>query len=76
MGSSCFARGNRANLELLESFLETNDLRQAIDLTGSRCEQCCPRGPNIRIGETSYHGVDEGSLLDLLEALAAGPEEV
>ena len=66
MGSSCFARGNNANLELIERFLEEQSLHVTVRLCGSRCEDCCAEGPNVRIDGKLYHHVDRGMLLDLL----------
>ena len=67
MGSSCFARGNRNNLTLIENFLEKHNLTAAVRLEGSHCDAECQKGPNIRIGDTLYQHVDPGMLLDILE---------
>ena len=68
MGSSCFARGNRNNLPLIERFLIERGLDQRVEIRGSRCEERCAEGPNILIDGKPYSNVDEGALLDLLEA--------
>jgi NADH:ubiquinone oxidoreductase subunit E len=68
MGSSCFARGNDRNLAVLEAYLARHELDAAVSLTGTRCESACSHGPNIRIDGTLHRMVDEGTLLDLLEA--------
>ncbi|NLN91865.1 MAG: (2Fe-2S) ferredoxin domain-containing protein [Candidatus Hydrogenedens sp.] len=67
MGSSCFARGNKKNLALIEDFLETRNLSASIRLEGSHCASQCQSGPNIRIDGTLYQYVDTGMLLDILE---------
>lgn len=67
MGSSCFARGNKKNLALIENFLETHDLEASVRLEGSHCASECQSGPNIRIDGTLYQHVDTGVLLDILE---------
>mgnify|MGYP000880654932 FL=1 len=38
MGSSCFARGNHKNLDILEEFVENHNLDIDIQLIESRCE--------------------------------------
>ena len=43
MGSSCFARGNAANLDYIENFVKENEV------IGSRCENNCAVGPNVII---------------------------
>lgn len=37
MGSSCFARGNAKNLQLIQNFLEQNEIEAEVELTGLRC---------------------------------------
>ena len=49
MGSSCFARGNAANLEFIENFIKEHDIDAKMDLFGSRCENKCAEGPNVII---------------------------
>ena len=75
MGSSCFARGNRENLNIIERFLADKDLEPSASLCGSRCEDCCAEGPNIRIDGVLYHHVDRGTLLDLLQEHFSTGEE-
>ena len=53
MGSSCFARGNAANLDYLENYVKEHGLDAKIEVVGSRCENICAQGPNVIInGET------------------------
>ncbi len=68
MGSSCFARGNRKHLELIERFLERRNLRDEVVVEGSHCEEHCAEGPNIRIDGHLYQHMDAGMLLDVLES--------
>ncbi len=67
MGSSCFARGNELNLEIIEETLKRRGLSRYVELRGCRCMGECSKGPNVRIGDRTHHFVDEGSLIDLLE---------
>ena len=67
MGNSCFARGNNAMLETLESLIEANGWKQRVALSGLRCENHCSGGPNIKIDGRLYHGMDVGTLHDLLK---------
>ena len=67
MGSSCFARGNRTNLELIRRFLQDHGLEAQVLLVGSRCEGACTTGPNLRIGERSFRRVTPETLQVLLE---------
>jgi len=66
MGSSCFARGNARNLELIESYLERREISDKVELCGSRCEGHCRKGPNLAIDGEMHHGVDASLLMALL----------
>ncbi len=67
MGSSCFARGNREHLELIENYLQDSGLAAAVAFSGCRCRGECGSGPNVEINGTLHQGIDAGTLLDLLE---------
>ncbi len=66
MGSSCFARGNARNLELIESYIKDNGVDAEIDLSGTRCEGKCAKGPNIFINGIEYNEVNEEKVLEIL----------
>ncbi|MDO4586076.1 MAG: redox-sensing transcriptional repressor Rex [Planctomycetia bacterium] len=66
MGSSCFARGNEDNLRVIEEFIETNNFKAQIELSGKCCVGQCSDGPNIIIDGVCYHHMDKGALIDLL----------
>ncbi len=74
MGSSCFARGNRKNLAVVEQFLAAHGLKAEIRLAGSRCADDCQKGPNVIINGVTHHGVDSGALIDLLNAEFVAPK--
>lgn len=67
MGSSCFARGNAKNLQIIQNFIEQHGLDAEIELTGLRCCDNCSIGPNISIDNEEFHNLDQGSVLDILE---------
>jgi len=71
MGSSCFARGNAQNLELIENYIKENGLEAEIDLAGSRCEGKCATGPNIVVNGVEYHEVDEDKIREILTSVNA-----
>jgi NADH:ubiquinone oxidoreductase subunit E len=74
MGSSCFARGNERNLRTIEEYLRDHQLEKAVDLRGSLCMGACADGPNIMIDGQIYHGLDEGTVLDLLRERFEKPQ--
>jgi len=66
MGSSCFRRGNRKNLEFIESYIEDHGCAAEVELVGSRCEELCRKGPNIQINGRMFHEVTQETLFDIL----------
>ncbi|MRR53753.1 MAG: (2Fe-2S) ferredoxin domain-containing protein [Deltaproteobacteria bacterium] len=67
MGSSCFRRGNRKNLEFIETYLEEHGFVAEVELVGSRCEEQCRKGPNLEINGQMYHEVSQEILAGLLD---------
>ncbi len=75
MGSSCFSRGNRENLEIIEAFLKSRNLENRVELAGSLCENNCPEGPILWIGDVQYTQVDPEQLQDLLQRILIDNEQ-
>ena len=67
MGSSCFARGNNRNLQVIVKYLKDNELDATVELSGLRCCNLCSKGPNISIDGVEYDNVDSGTLIDILD---------
>jgi len=67
MGSSCYARGNSRNAEVIQRWLASKGRTARIEFTGTLCEGLCREGPNLRIGDTMYRGVDPAAIEDILE---------
>jgi NADH:ubiquinone oxidoreductase subunit E len=65
MGSSCYSRGNRRTLEVIQKLLEEQPAEEA-ELVGHLCENHCLQGPNLRIADKDYHAVDPASVTQLL----------
>jgi NADH:ubiquinone oxidoreductase subunit E len=72
MGSSCFARGNSENLEIIHVYLQDSKLKASVRLSGRLCHDLCKQGPNLIIGGVLYHGVTAEKLRELLD-LSCGP---
>lgn len=68
MGSSCYVRGNKDNLSLIEDFLRENGLEERVGLVGSVCERRCAEGPTIAIDGKVYTKMDGAALLDVLRS--------
>jgi len=67
MGSSCFARGNKKILAVIQEYIKNHNLSDEIIFKGNHCFGKCNNGPNIKINDTLYEGVNEETILDLLD---------
>lgn len=66
LGSSCFARGNKATLKTIIKFLDDHDLKDRVNFHGGHCFGNCAEGPNINVNGKLYTGVDENKVIDIL----------
>jgi NADH:ubiquinone oxidoreductase subunit E len=71
LGSSCFARGNANNLELINKYVQSHGLGATVRITGRLCQDECMQGPNLSIGGEIHHGVTTAKLYELLEQLGS-----
>lgn len=66
MGSSCFSRGNRLTLQILQKYLKDHHLEQDVILKGSHCFSDCSKGPILKIGQGLYEEVTPENVLEIL----------
>jgi len=66
MGSSCFSRGNKNNLRIIQNYLKDNFLDTEVHLTGALCREMCRKGPVIYLNDTIHTNVQQSDLPDLL----------
>ena len=67
LGSSCFARGNAANLRELKTYLEHCNIAANFRTRGRLCVKKCTSGPTIAINGVEYGHVQSGAAVALLE---------
>jgi NADH:ubiquinone oxidoreductase subunit E len=67
MGSSCFSRGNAANLRLIQEYLAARGLAARVVTVGHLCQNLCSEGPNLILDGVMHHGVDAAGLRALLD---------
>lgn len=75
LGSSCFARGNAENLEVLRKYAQNNSPYVTLHLVGSLCKDQCKHGPNVMINGILHYGVDAAKLRTLLQEAEKPAEE-
>jgi NADH:ubiquinone oxidoreductase subunit E len=67
LGSSCFSRGNKANLEVIQNYLKDNHLEADVHFSGHLCEERCSKGPIISINDRVYEEVTLSRLHKILQ---------
>lgn len=65
MGSSCYARGNARNAELVQEWLAQHP-GSTMELSGTLCEGLCKEGPVMRVDDRLYTRVSPDSLGEIL----------
>jgi len=66
MGSSCYSRGNRQALDILEEFIAEKKLHDRVELKGAHCMGDCAAGPIINIDGKVYQGLHPCCIPDIL----------
>lgn len=67
LGSSCFSRGNKQTLQVVQKYLKDHNLERDVILKGNHCFSNCNAGPTIKIGDKVYEQVSSESVLEILE---------
>lgn len=67
MGSSCFSRGNKNTLGLIQQYLREHQLENDVILKGNHCFDKCSEGPNLNIGGKLYTHVSMENITEIME---------
>jgi NADH:ubiquinone oxidoreductase subunit E len=67
LGSSCFARGNKQLVKLINNYLRDRNLLNDVKFHGERCFGHCSKGPVLKIENLINEKVDEEKVLQLLD---------
>ena len=68
LGSSCFARGNKATLKIIEKYIKENNLHDRVFFHGGHCFGKCTEGPVVKIDDIIHTGVTELSIIEILNS--------
>jgi len=68
LGSSCFSRGNKKTLQVVQKYLKDHQLEREVILKGNHCFSNCNKGPVLKIGPQVYEEVSDETVLDILES--------
>ena len=66
LGSSCFSRGNKKLLGLVQDYIRKNGLENRVNFHGNRCFDACAKGPVMKIGDKTHYNLSEESLEGIL----------
>ena len=67
MGSSCFARGNNRNIDIIRNYIEGAGVNLGVMMIkGNLCQGNCSKGPNISIDGVFYSGVLPENVCDII----------
>lgn len=67
VGSSCFVKGNKNNLDFLDEYLKKNNLKADVSFKGQLCTKQCDKGPVVIIDGKTYTHVSKSVLINLLK---------
>jgi NADH:ubiquinone oxidoreductase subunit E len=67
MGSSCFSRGNKNILSLIQEYLSDNGLKDQVVFRGAHCFGQCEHGPMLKINDTLFQNLDPNKLAGILD---------
>lgn len=74
MGSSCYSRGNRLNLELIKAWLEERNIEAEVGFKGQLCSNLCNKGPVITINKHVYQDVHPANIINILKTAFSGTQ--
>jgi NADH:ubiquinone oxidoreductase subunit E len=67
LGSSCFSRGNKNLLKIIQRFININGLNDKVFFRGDHCFNACNEGPNIKIAGRLFNHVSEENIQQILK---------
>ena len=67
LGSSCFSRGNRELVEVVQKYIRANNIEDKVAFSGDHCTSVCHDGPNIRIAGRLISNVTLANIIAILD---------
>jgi NADH:ubiquinone oxidoreductase subunit E len=67
LGSSCFARGNKQLVKVINDYLRDRNLLNEVRFHGERCFGQCAVGPSLKIDGMLKERLDEDSVIAILD---------
>lgn len=67
LGSSCFARGNKQLVKIVNDYLRDRNLLGEVRFHGERCFGECAAGPSLKLDGIIKERLDEESIVAILD---------
>jgi NADH:ubiquinone oxidoreductase subunit E len=67
LGSSCFARGNKQLVKIVNDYLRDRNLLNEVRFHGERCFGQCAAGPSMKLDEIIKENLDEESIIAIMD---------
>lgn len=67
LGSSCFARGNKQLVKIINDYLRDRNLLNDVRFHGERCFGQCAVGPSLKIDGLLKERLDEDTVVLILD---------
>jgi NADH:ubiquinone oxidoreductase subunit E len=67
LGSSCFARGNKQLVKIVNDYLRDRNLLNEVHFHGERCFGQCAVGPSLKLDNILKERLDEDSVIEALD---------
>jgi len=69
LGSSCFSRGNKKIVKVVEEYIKANNLSGRVYFHGGHCFSKCEQGPTLLADGKYFHQLTEESVKEVLDKL-------
>jgi NADH:ubiquinone oxidoreductase subunit E len=66
LGSSCFSRGNKKIVKIIDEYIKANNLAGKVYFHGGHCFSKCEKGPSLLANGKYYHNLSEDSVKEVL----------
>ena len=67
LGSSCFARGNKQLVRIVNNYLLDRNLISEVNFHGERCFGMCAAGPSLKLDNVLKDRQDEETIIAILD---------
>lgn len=67
LGSSCFARGNKQLVKIVNNYLRDRNLLNEVHFHGERCFGQCAVGPSLKLDDILKERLDEDAVVAVLD---------